>query len=829
MQCLEGTSNPSGRPLAFIRLATAVLLMSAGHAAGQDNGDVRTDWVSREALTPEQAAELPTACCGRFIEPVREDEHADTAPEDAPTVIDAPAGFSQPSQGELHINGPVGLLNGYRSVSASESATLRENEETVSLQGNVEFREPGLLLRGNSAFIDQVQETTSLDDAGFLLYESGIHGQAAGIHYDGETGRITINNSALSRCEPGNEFWVLQSRDLQIDSEAGMAYARDVTLRIRDVPVFRYPYTLPFPITDERASGFLAPSLSTRRRGGLDIATPYYFNLAPNYDATLTPRIISQRGPMLEGEFRHLSDWSTNTVNGAWMPDDALYDPALAGQPSDSSPPVNSRWFAGMEHEGMIGDQLRTMIDFNAVSDRDYFRDMGSSGLNLDNRSHLNREGSAQWFGRNWQSTARVQRIEVIDPLVADRDINRPYDRMPEFTVSGSQPLPGGLEFSLASGFSRFDRDLNPERLSDTEIENGALVTGERTVVESRISRPWRTPGTFLIPTLVHHYTRYNLEDQAPGTMEQPERDVTQFSLDGGLIFERPLELSGDSFLQTLEPRLYYLYSEHEEQQSLPTFDTTQRYLGFEQLFRRNRFGGHDRIGDADQISAAVTTRFLDDQGRERARAELGQIFYFEDRQVSPDSLLQQWEVVQPLQRNRSALVGRAGYSLSDNWSARTDLQWSQQRQRVEEGAFSLRYQRDRDHIINIGYRYREKADFELDRPTVLDPQIRQTDISAVWPMNDNWRFIGRWNYDHSNKRNLESFAGVEYSNCCTTMRVLVRDWVNDYEYLDSQARPNRGIYFQFTLHGLGNVTGASISDLLSDGIPGFREYPSNE
>ncbi|MGM0632044.1 MAG: LPS-assembly protein LptD [Pseudomonadota bacterium] len=818
-------------PRPVIRLTAAALLVLSGHSTGQeaDSDEARTDWVSRDRLTPEQLAELPTACCGRFIEPLREDPYAEADPEQSPTVIDAPAGLRREADGALHLNGPVQLLQGYRSINASDSATLRDEEETISLQGQVEFREPGLLLRGDSAFIDQGNETATLEQSGFLLYETGIHGEASRIHHDSESGLITVSNSALSRCEPGNEFWVLHSRELDIDSEAGMGYARDVTLRIRDVPVFRYPFTLPFPVTDQRTSGFLAPSASTRRRGGLDIATPYYFNLAPHYDATVTPRILSERGPMLESEFRYLSDWSLNRLTTAWMPDDDQYDPALADLPDDRSPPVNSRWFLGLEHEGLLGRQFRTRLDYNAVSDRDYFRDMGTSGLNLDTRSHLNREGSLQWFSRDWQTTARVQRIEVIDPLLADRDINRPYDRMPELTVSGSEALPGGLQLSLDSGFSRFDRDLDPRRLSTGQIDGGALVTGQRTVAEARLSRPWRTPGTFLVPTVSHHFTRWDLDQQAVGTGEQPDRGITRFSLDGGLIFERPVRFGDLNLTQTLEPRLYYLYSEYEDQSELPTFDTTQRYLSFDQLFRPDRFGGHDRVGDANQISAALSTRFVDEQGSTRARADIGQIFYFEDRRVSPDSPLQQWQIVQPMQRSRSALIGRGQYNLSRDWRVRGDVQWSQQRSRVEEGTFALRYQRDRDHILNIAYRYREKADFELDRPETLDPQVRQTDISAVWPMNDNWRFIGRWNYDHSNKRNLESFAGVEYSNCCTTMRVLVRDWVNDYEFLDSQARPNRGIYFQFTLHGLGNVTGAGISDLLTEGIPGFREYPSNE
>ena len=783
-------------------------------------------WVSSEEMTPEQRAALPNNCCGGFVEPQRQgidgqpvDPEAD--PEQSPTLFSAPGNIEQSDGRTVTIVGDVRIQQGNRTLSNNASTSIDQDTDSLSLSGNVQFQEPGVLLTGNSAHVDRSNSQSRIEQADYILYQYNIHGSADVLIYDSEGEVLAIENGEFSRCEPGNEFWTLSSRRMQLDTVAGIGRATGVTLRIKDVPVFHYPFTVPFPLGDQRMSGFLAPSIGSTSDGGFDFELPYYFNLAPHYDATLAPRFIAERGVMASGEFRYLADWSMNTINAALLAKDELYDAATAEVPGSDSPPQEKRWFLNFEHDGRIGNHWSTYVNYEAVSDIDYFRDLGSSGLNVSSRTHLQRDGRVNFRSEHWFGGVRAQRIEIIDPFIAATSLNRPYDRLPELSLGSSYNL-GGLEVGFSASHVSFDRSLDADRLSATQLDNGALVTGTRLHVEPQISYPIRGAAGFLVPTLKYKYTQWELEDQALGTVDNPDRGVGVFSLDSGLIFERSLR---NGFTQTLEPRLFYLYSEQEDQSLLPTFDTSQLNFSFAQLFRDDRFSGHDRVGDANQLSVAVSSRFLDDKGSERARFSIGQIIHFEDRIVSLDSLLQQWVTLQPRQTDRSPIVAEATYRYSNNWQLLSDVQWNEDLQRVDEGSVSFRYHADSDHIFNIGYRYRLLVDLHGQVPNGIDPRIKQTDVSGIWPLNDNWRLLGRWNYDHSNSRNLDTFAGVEYSNCCTTIRLVAREWIDDDEFFLLQDETNRGVFFQLTLNGFGSLSGGGVSSLLSDGILGFREY----
>ncbi len=798
-------------------------------AVAQEDTGILTDWQTRATLSAEQQEQMPAACCGMFVEPTLNGEFADQDPDLSPTEIETPDPVRQPEPSQLYVDGRVSVQQGYRTLSADQGMHLDETTNILTLQGDVVFREPGFLVTGKGAKIDQNNGVNEVERASYVIHDSQIHGSATQLSYNSDSGMLTLENGEFSRCEPMDPFWVMQAKGLRLDNARGVGYANDVTLRIRDVPVFYYPYTLQFPISDQRVSGILPPSLSNSSEGGLDLAVPYYLNLAPHYDATLTPRIITKRGAMLSAELRYLAAWSMNTVNLALLPQDRTFDPARADEPGSDTPPREKRWFTGVQHEGLLGENWRTYIDYNAVSDADYFRDLGSSDFNLESRTHLNKEGVLSWQNESLRADARVQRIEIIDSYIASIDINKPFDRLPELSLRGDYRAADRLRYGFNSSHVRFDRSLTASLLSDDQINRGALVTGERFVAEPYISLPVRRPGWFVVPTARYRYASWQLDDQANGTDDTPDRGIGVFSLDSGLVFERPVSIASDNMTQTLEPRLYYLYSEYAEQQAIPTFDTAQLNFNFNQLFRDDRFSGPDRVGDANQISAALTSRFIGSNGIERARFSAGQIFYFEDRQVSLNSPLQNWLLLQPLDTERSALVLETEIQPREGLRLMADLQWDQENSNIDEGSLAVQYQAANDALFNAAFRYRERTDVFLDAPPLLDARIKQTDLSAVWPLNDNWRLLGRWNYDHSNSRNLETFGGVEYSNCCATMRLIARDWVNDYEFFEQNTRQNRGIFFQLSLHGLGDLTGGGLGNLLRNSIPGFKEQDVNE
>lgn len=833
-QCEENAEAASLRiPIQTTNPTNATRARASQQAARNTMESSTQDWVTSQQMTEQQRAELEANCCGAFIEPERLgldgtaiDINANA--DEAPTLFEAPGGVDQDSSGIIAIQGSVAIQQGKRTITNSETSNIDQNAGTIALSGDIVFREPGVLLTGSSAQIDQNASSNRIEQADYVLHDYGIHGAANVIVYDSAGEILAIENGEFSRCEPGNEFWKLRARSMTLDTVAGIGTAEAVSLRIKDVPVFYYPYTIRFPLSDQRTSGFLAPSLGSTSDGGLDLAVPYYFNLAPHYDATLTPRLISDRGVMASAEFRYLAENSMNTMSLAFMPDDKLFDESTATIPGSDSPPVSERWFVGIDHEGQYGPHWSTQIHYEDVSDDEYFHDLGSSGLNVASRTHLQRRGQVNYRGSNWYADTRVQRIDIIDPYITASDFNTPYDRLPEVNLGNNYSV-GGLQIGIDTNYVSFDRSLDESMLSSNDIDRGALVTGTRTHIEPHISYPIRGASGFIVPTAKYKYTSWDLNDQAVGTDTNPDRGIGMFSLDTGLVFERDISWGGNAFTQTLEPRLFYLYSEQDDQSSLPTFDTAQLNFSFSQLFREDRFSGHDRIGDADQLSLAIGSRIFDEKGQERARINIGQIFYFEDRIVALDSLLQNWVTLQARNTDKSALAGEFMYQFSDTWRFNSDVQWNEDQQEVDEGSFAFRYQSDTNHIFNLAYRYRQLVDLAGPVPVGLDPRIKQTDVSTVWPMNDNWRILARWNYDHSNSRNLDTFAGVEYGNCCTTIRLIAREWIDEDEYFLLQDETNTGIFLQLTLNGFGNISGGGISRLLSDGILGFKEYEANE
>ena len=776
-------------------------------------------------MTPAQREALGEGCCGGFVDPLADV----TEPVTDDTQFEASAGLTQQTANSVDLGGEVTVTQGARRIvnsgeRESTSTTIDRAANTIDMQGDIAFREPGILLRGERAFIDSANETNQVESAYYVLHESGIHGSAQQISYDSESGLVSIENGEFSRCEPGEEFWSLRAQGFELDQANGRGSARKVSLRVRDVPVFYYPGTVQFPLGDQRLSGFLPPSLGSSRTGGADIEIPYYFNIAPHMDATLRPRLLSDRGLMLGGELRYLGKRSMNTLNAAFLGDDKLFDPATAQTLGADSPSQPDRWFLGFEHEGQLGDSLTTYVDYNAVSDNDYFFDFGNGGLNLSSQTHLNRQARIDFSSPVLNAGLNVQRLQIIDPFAAALDINRPFDRLPQFTFATGTELGYGFRIALAGEATLFDRSLDEALLSQAKIDAGALVNGTRVNLEPEISWGIERPGWFLRAKSKYLQRSYTLERQAVGTDSAPDFGVAVNSLDAGLIFERATASGGT---QTLEPRLFALDSGFAEQGEIPLFDSSELNFSFAQLFRDERFAGGDRVSNARQLSAALTSRVIDSDGRERARFSLGQTVYYEDRLVDLSNPLQNWAPRYSPTSTGSAYVAEAAYSLGERWRFLADVQWDEEKQEVIEGRVQMRYRRGNSQLVNLAYRERNLVSSpNLVLPPAIegaiDPHIRQTDVSAVWPLGANWKILGRWNYDHSNARNLESFGGVEYGNCCVKIRVVAREWINENELFVRNFEPNRGVFLQFTLLGLGDLSGGGLDRLLTEGIQGY-------
>ena len=764
------------------------------------------DWVSFDELTPAQQAQIAPTCCGAYVEPALPAASGD------PGQVNLGANtLNAIDEDTIELEGDIEVRYEDLYLQADHGVYDNANGHVV-IEGDIRVRKPGMLLVGTDGEIENNGAVGRLNNASYVLHDDSIRGTADVIVYTDDNGIITIDNGLYTRCEPGDNSWAIAGSSIRLDQNSGRGVATNVKLRVGNVPVMYLPI-ISFPINDERATGFLIPTVGTTRNGGIDIATPYYLNLAPNYDATLTPRLMTDRGVMTSVEGRYRGRRSQSVLQMEYLPDDDLYDPAELLLPDPDSPPTPDRWQISVDHLSRLSREWTAMVDFAAVSDQEYFQDLGNAGLYTTTSSYLYRQGALRYQKNNWRFRAQALSFQLLDPNIAES--SEPYKRLPKLNLDGDFTNSFGLDYGVSAEYVNFDRDLDVDALSTAQVAGGVLVTGQRFAVEPELSLPWSSPGAFVTPRLKYKYASYQLDDPGNRFTTNPSRGIAVGSLDSGLIFERPLD-SGN-LTQTLEPRLFYLYSEYEDQSDIPVFDSSNMTFSFNQLFREDRFSGKDRVGDSNQLTLALSTRFLNSRGQEKASASIGQIRYFKDRRVTLSNRLGEDQ-----RTSKSALASEMTYQFADHWRVNSYLEWNTQENSLDVGNFQFRYQSDINHILNFSYRYRDVD----NRFTAagIDRRINQTDVSAIWPLSANWSLIGRWNFDHANKRSLEAIAGVEYNNCCYSVRLLARRWIDNDALFYGNVDNNTGVFLQFELKGFGSVLGGNVSGILNNGISGYRE-----
>ena len=663
--------------------------------------------------------------------------------------------------------------------------------------------QPGLVMQGQSAEVNTATKDAELEGVQFILLDPSIRGEADTIVQNSE-GDLTLTENQFTRCEPGNSGWRLNTSSLEIKKGEVFGTAKHAVLRLKKVPIFYSP-RLKFPVSDERVSGFLFPNIGYSDEDGLEASVPYYLNLAPNYDATVVPRYIGERGFGLDSEFRYLSSWQSTTLGGGLLPNDRLFNGTLdredfdeqGGEAAFGDFDRADRWLGSIQHDGYFGN-FRTLVDYTAASDREYFRDLGSD-LGLSSRRALERRGEIRYARGGFDARLWAQRFQRLDEITVEE-----YRRLPELELGYVKRLAGPLQLDVSATLSEFDRD--------TDNLNGiAAVTGSRVHLEPTVRLPLSWPFGFFTVGGGYRYTQYDLEqdNDAAGFQlvdDTPDRNIGFGYLDGGLFFERELSLFNQNLIQTLEPRLYYLWQEFDEQSDLPRFDVTDLTFSYSQLYRNNRFSGLDRIGDANQLSAGVTTRFVSgDTGREYFRASVGEIFHFEDRQVTLSGRQGDDE-----RQSSSALAGEVAASIGGAWRLFGNVVWDPHDNEVDEGGGGIGYRRDNRHIFNLGFRNRRESDVE------------QADISLYWPLTKHWSILGRWNFDLVSKRTIEGFGGLEYNDCCLQIRLVQRRFLDSRSDNFAEVEGDDGIFVQIVFKGLAGV-GTKVESVLERGIRGYR------
>lgn len=664
------------------------------------------------------------------------------------------------------------LLQGDRLSYDSESTAY-------TAEGHVRYQDRGLLLAADKAQGTTTPNASTLDQVRYQVLSSRGNGTADRARLL-DADHAALDRVSYSTCDIDDRRWELRARDMSLDQDQGVGRAHDVTMRWGDVPFLWLPYAR-FPIDDRRQSGFLYPSLGSSNNGGFDMTLPYYLNLAPNFDATLYPRLIWDRGLMLGGEFRYLTDTQRGKVEFTSLPHDRAAN--------------RERGYFHFENYGVLSSHWGVSVNLNDVSDDRYFEDFGNTLTTvatslLPSSAYLNGRGS--W----WSASIGGDRYQITDPSLSD--LSEPYQRLPRATFEGEHDLAGPLRVGLDGEFVAFHKSCTREGGSRVCPTNG-----QRLDLYPYLALPLEGASWFLRPELGVRSTRYDLDpgnDAIAGSLSDtsPQRTVPIASVDAGLVFERDARLFGEDMLQTLEPRLYYLRVPYRDQSDLPVFDTQPISFDFGQLFRTNRYTGADRQTDANNLTLALTSRLLEsDSGVERVAASLGQIRYFDDQRV-------QLPGQPPTDYAGSDYVGQLDLRLSERWRLSLAEQWDPNRDRSDLGTFSLQHRFGREGVLNLSYRYRR--DF-----------LEQADIAALVPLNERWRLVGRWNYSLRDDKTLEGFFGVEHDDCCTAWRILARHYVHNVAGDSTNA-----LYFELEFKGIGAL-GQKTDDFLRRAILGYR------
>jgi LPS-assembly protein len=784
----------------------------------------RLDWVPRSQLTAEQLVEVGPSCGGDYIEPKRPGMNDKTPMSEAPMFVSAKASRYAQQEQVATLAGDVVLRQSSMQIEADE-ANLYQAENRGELKGDVKLRSPGMLVVGDQAEIQLDTGAAQIEQAEYVLHSANARGDAKYIKR-GEDAIIRLKDGTYTTCPPGSDAWQVKGNNIKLDPETGMGTATNATLRVKGIPVFYTPY-IQFPIDDRRQSGFLAPTAGYSSSDGVTLMTPYYFNLAPNYDATLYPRLMSERGLMMSGEGRYMTQSSEGKVSGSYLDDQ---DDENKGQPKYEK----TRYLASWQHTQGLDDRLLGQVDYTDISDPYYFQDLGTD-LDVSSKTYVNQQGQLTWRGDSFTAGLNVQSYE----LASVTDIT-PYDRLPQITLDGVLPYqPGGLMFSYGAEYVSFQRNLDDYVFNGINSPDLALTglnraSGDRSNVQPGVSLPMSNSWGYLTPSAKYFYTNYSLDLDSLGQStlaagqqfdDNQNRGVPLYSLDSGLYFDRDTRLFGTDMRQTLEPRLFYLYVPYNDQTDLPIFDTSEPSFSYAALFRENRFVGKDRIGDSNQLSFGTTSRFIEGNGFERASVGIGQAYYFDDRRVQMPGIVEQDVSVSP-----TALTGQ--YRFNRDWRLSSDYAYDSDRGESNSGNLMFHYQPEAqpNKVFNAGYRYRKDAIvFNQNTNTYQygDEQykIEQSDVSMIWPLVPQWSAIARWQFDYNQSRTLEAFGGFEYDSCCWKLRLVNRYWVQPDDYnLANNEQGDHGVFLQIVLKGLGGVVGNQVDSFLDQGIQGYRE-----
>lgn len=660
------------------------------------------------------------------------------------------------------------------AVIQAASAEVTDNGRALSAKGNVSYRDSQMSVTSDGLVVNSEEQMLKLDNTLYQLTGFVGHGAAGEIDLSVEQG-IALHDVSFTTCPLGQEDWRIMASEISIEPGDTLGEARHTRFYLGDVPVLYLPY-FAFPVSNQRQTGLLFPLISSSSSTGVDYEQPFYWNIAPNYDMTISPRLMSNRGLQLKTEFRYLTEES----NGEMFVEYLHKDTRLASD--------DSRYFYRYQHNGSLGNNWLLNIDFNGISDNNYIVDLGSDFYNRSDTT-INRTIGVDYYSPNVDLSIYLRDFDTIG------DYNAIYRALPEARLQWRNDLNDYFRFTVDSELAYFDNAQadNPSALRWHLAPTLALpyqrywgeVTAELTVMNT-------------------YYHQRNIEGTA--LEEEVNRTLQQGRLFSTLYLEKSDSWFGNDVTITLEPKMQYLYTSYEDQSNIGLYDTTALLTDVNGLFRGQEFTGLDRISDNDQITAGITSRIIDSDNREQFVVSLGQIFYLSDSQVTTNVD----------DRNRSALAAELDWRFDDHWFVHSTVQIASDNDKVERSSVVLEYRQDAQSLVQLSHRFVRDLSGET---------IDQLGVSANWPIAENWQVVGRSYRDLERDRSIESYFGVQYESCCWAVRVVAqRSLSNRYDSLGQQNTEefDSSIGLQFIFKGIGSSR--SSRAMLEDGMFGYRQ-----
>lgn len=653
--------------------------------------------------------------------------------------------------GVSRLSGSVLISQDAREFSAQQ-VDYSDADKHVRVNSQSLFRDPNLVIKSQSLEYDLVSESGTFHQASYSLLPIAARGQSSQIDV-AQAGWARLQDVSYTTCAPEHESWIIQADKIELNQDTGMGSAKNAVLWFQDVPILYLPY-FTYPIDGERHTGFLPPVFGQTHNTGFDLRAPFYLNLAPNYDATLIPRYMTDRGAQLGGRVRYLLPQSEGTLYGEYL-----------GHDQEAG---TQRSYLNFSHEGLINQRLGLEAQYAEVSDRNYFEDLGGS-VDLSSTSFLAQGAKLTYAApASYTITARVQGYQPVASSIATTD--NPYQRLPQIDLNA---LSRNSFFDTRAGFNG----------EFTNFARSDSVQGQRLIAQPYLRWQQDHASWYSAAQTDLSYTYYNLTGTAAGQSPQQDRTLPMTSLEGGLRFER---FTDSGKLQTLEPKLFYLYVPYHNQDQLPVFDSGEPDFDFPELFARNRYTGEDRISDANQLTSAVTTRLIDpDSGIARISASLGQIYRFTAPRVDLPGF-------STPSVGSSDYITSVEYQINRRWAAAATAEWTSSFDRFVRNELDVRYREPENGLygrrLDIAYRY-------------FNGLLQQADVAFSTPIVDKWRLAARMRYSLFDDEVQESFVGLEYQTCCWAIRGTYRRYISN-----SSGAFNNGVYFQLELKGLSRI-----------------------